>query len=158
MKRALAPLAVTIAAALSVALAVSVAWCTHASAAEALDVRAMMLRVEQALIANRYPQAYGYSELVPPKVEILPKLPAGDWGSYQPGLIKISDAQPHSCKPITLAHEVAHDAAVRMNLIWSVPTRMVRAELEHIADIVEREIESQGPMAPNCIIRRFAER
>ena len=151
-------IAITLGAAIVVALAVSIAWCTHANAAEMPDVRAMMVQVERALVAHGYPEAEGYGAQRPPMVYLATDLPRGAAGTYVPGYIALDAEQPEGCLPIGLGHELSHDAAVRMNLIWAVPNWAVRAELERIADVVERAVEESGPMAPNCLMKRLADR
>jgi len=123
------------------------------------DVKVMMGRVEQILVSNGYPDAYGYARTAAPTVEIAPQLPKRHWGEYIPGEIKISAAQPDGCKPVTLAHELAHDATIKMNLIDVIrgaPAWFVKAELEKISALVESHVASDGVWLPNCIMRREA--
>lgn len=120
------------------------------------DVSVTMARVERVLIDAGYP-ATGYAALVPPAVYWSESLPRGDWGWSVPGTVLLSKEQPRGCVAITLAHEVAHDATRRMNLITveaGSPIWLVRAEMERIAAIVETRIADEGAYAPNCIMRR----
>lgn len=127
------------------------------SAHDLPDTRVMMGRVEQILRVNGYPDAWGYTKRVAPDIVTVDDLPDRRWGEYVPGLIKISDAQPPACKQVTLAHELAHDAAVRMNLISverGAPVWLIKAELEKIAAIVESHVASDGVWLRNCLMRR----
>lgn len=160
--------AVLIGSSIVVATAVTFAWCTHANAAEMPDARAMMQRVERALVENGFSEAQGYGALEMPVVALTTDLPNRDKGSYTvvadksaylPGKIELDADQPEGCLPISLAHELSHDAAVRMNLVpFSIPNWLVKTELQKIAGIVERAVELEGPQAPNCLMKRIAER
>jgi hypothetical protein len=130
------------------------------SASDLPDVRVMMGRVEQILRTNGYPDVWGYASRVAPDVVTVDALPDWHWGEYVPGLIKISAEQPDGCRPVTLAHELAHDAAVRMNLISverGAPAWLVKAELEKISRLVESHVASDGVWLPNCLLHRGVE-
>lgn len=133
-----------------------IAWTDlHASAAEftTADVRLAMGRVESILLRKGY-ATQGYARSAPPTVTTLPELPDRHWGEFVPGEIKISDAQPEACKPVTLVHELAHDATVKMRLIpvnLKASVRELKEEFERIAHEVEFEIASDRI---NCIMRR----
>jgi len=120
------------------------------------DVRVPMGRVERILAEAGYPAA-GYAALEPPAVHWSERLPRGDWGWSVPGTILLAQDQPAPCIGITLAHELAHDATRRMNLITveaGSPAWLVRAEMERIAAIVETRVADEGAYAPNCLLRR----
>lgn len=136
-------------------LSIGVLTC-KAFAGEAVDVRATMRTVERVLAEAGYPVA-GYGALEPPVVHWSERLPRGDWGWSVPGTVLLAEDQPRGCIGITLAHELAHDATRRMNLITveaGSPAWLVRAEMERIAAIVETRVADEGAYAPNCIMRR----
>jgi hypothetical protein len=66
----------------------------------------------------------------------------------------LSPEQPAGCLRITLGHELSHDAARRLGLVDGVPTWAVRAEMEHIAALVEARVADDGGWSPNCLMRR----
>lgn len=112
-----------------------------------------MFAVETALVNAGYLAAEGYSGLTPPRVVIVRNLPERRWGDYTPptqcdgsavpcpllgAVIRLSEEQPAKCMIVTLAHEMAHDAAVRMDMLRAVPTGEVRRRMEDIAAAVEK--------------------
>ena len=120
------------------------------------DVKIMMGRVEAILVMNGY-QAHGYARTEAPIVEIVDDLPARAWGAYLPGHIQLSRQQPTACLAVSLGHEVAHDATVKMLLIdlgSTASAREVMAEVERIAAKVEARVASDGAWLPNCLLRR----
>jgi hypothetical protein len=123
-----------------------------------VDTRTMMGRVEAVLVGAGYAGARGYASLPPPDVAFaVGGLPRGAWGWSSPEMILLSPDQPEGCLVITLAHEVAHDAVRRRGLLdlpARTPAWVVRYEMERIASVVERAIEADGPLAPNCFMRR----
>ena len=139
----------------SVKLAAFILLCRYAAdgimARASDDVTATMLRVEQALVQAGYADAAGYSKLPPPAVEYNEFVAGNGWGSYRPGRIEISTRQPEGCVPITLAHEISHDLAIRQNLIRDVPNDEINQRLHEIASLVEAAIDADT-YAPNCTI------
>lgn len=84
-----------------------------------------------------------------PAIELVEHLPAGAWGGYAGGVVRVSRETWAGCEGITLAHEVSHYVAIRAGLLAGVPTdaRRLKAELERIA----RQVEDAWPgFAPNC--------
>lgn len=121
------------------------------------DTKTMMGRVERILVANGYPDAWGYAKTAAPTVTLVERLPNDDWGHYIPGDIKISTAQPEGCLVVTLGHELGHDATVKMGLISlerGAPAWLVKQESERITTLVESHIASDGVWLPNCLMRR----
>lgn len=129
-----------------------------ARSARADDVpgaKQMMARVEAVLVMHGYPAARGYGELEPPSVVMVDDLPGGDWGSYIPGRIEISRAQPADCVAVTMAHELTHDATVRKRLLGSDGSaEYLKRQMEDIAVMVESFVGSDGVWLPNCLKRR----
>lgn len=123
------------------------------------DTQSLMARVEAILIANGYETARGYAELTPPNVFSAPwRLPGGAWGYSVPGTVLLSEDQPRACLRITLAHELAHDATRRRDLLSAdsagAPAWAIKAEMERIAAIVEHGVAEDRPWVPNCLMRR----
>lgn len=116
------------------------------------ETRHMMARVERALLEAGYTKALGYAQLPPPAVVYADAVSGGGWGSYRLGAIEISSRQPAGCIPITMAHEVGHDIAIRMQLLDGIANHAVKAELERIAAIAEAAV-SADDWAPNCVMR-----
>ncbi len=114
------------------------------------ETHATMLRVEQALVAAGY-AAHGYSDLPAPAVELVDELPGDRWGTYSvaTGRITLSRRQPDGCRPLTLAHEIAHDAVARLKLHLSVPVSGVIAFMERVSLIAEAAADADQ-FAPNC--------
>ncbi len=117
------------------------------------ETRHMMARVERALVAAGFEAARGYAKLDAPAVEYVDITPGGVWGTYRLGYITIKTGQPSGCYVHTLAHEIAHDAAVRTGLLDAVPTHEVMRELERISAVAEAAIQDDD-YAPNCGMRR----
>lgn len=119
------------------------------------EVHTTMRRVEAALVAAGYEAAKGYSDLKAPAVEYVDILPGNDWGAYSisTGRIALSRRQPSGCVPVTLAHEISHDLAVRKGLLVTVPTSDLRAEMERIAAVAEMAVDAETYL-PNCVIKR----
>ena len=129
------------------------------SAATIPGVPLLMGRVERILVTNGYPAARGYRLLDPPGVFFAGgPLPRGDWGWSVPGTILLSPDQPPDCVRITLAHELAHDATRRRDLLSAdsvgAPVWAIRAEMERIAAIVETAVANDNVWVPNCLMRR----
>lgn len=140
---------------LAAALGFNAGWFVRdAQCAELPDVSILMARVERVLVENGY-GAKGYAKLNPPAVFLTDDpLPRGDWGWSVPGTVLISSAQPEACVRITLAHELAHDATRRLDLINAergAPAWAIKAEMEAIAATVEMAVEADGAHAPNCL-------
>jgi hypothetical protein len=133
-------------------LAVNVREWVHASDLPGTDI---MVRVERALVNAGYERASGYSRLPAPPVEYVDEIAGGHWGAYSRGRIEISRRQPRGCIPTTLAHEVSHDAAIRMGFLIGVPNENVKAVLETVARVAESAIGAED-FAPNCLMRRAA--
>ena len=124
------------------------------------DTRTMMSRVEAILVANHYPDAYGYARGPAPTVVMVPSLPDRHWGEYLVSAIKLSKEQPEACVPVTLAEEIAHDATVRMGLISlakGAPAWFVKEEFERIGALVAAHVASDGQWLPGCIMRHGVE-
>lgn len=117
------------------------------------DVQSTMARVERALVDAGIPEAAGYSKLSPPAVEYNEFVAGNGWGSYRPGRIEISTRQPAGCVPITLAHELAHDLSIRMNLIRDVPNDEINQRLHEVASLAEAAMDADK-YAPNCVMKR----
>lgn len=120
------------------------------------DVKSMMGRVEAVLVMQGFPKAKGYAALQAPAVTMVDVLPGNAWGNAEPGAIKISRAQPDGCVAVTLAHELAHDATVRMHLLDDFPgdVSQIKDEFERVARLVESFIASDGVWLPNCLFKR----
>lgn len=130
-------------------------------------VRVNMIAIEATMTTLGY-RVDGYSALYAPRVIFVDALPDGSWGEYVPATtcdvrrlpctvegakIKLSERQPGACMVITLAHELGHDAAVRMGLIDGVPNQEVKTTLERISARVENNFGS-FEYRPNCLLRR----
>lgn len=113
-------------------------------AEELLPVVHTMERVEAILTNNHY-AAKGYAKTEPPFVILVDRLPLNHWGEYLAGVVKISRAQPLDCVPVTLSHELAHDATVKFKLAKD------KDEAEQIARLVESHVASDGVWLPGCI-------
>lgn len=145
----------------ALALCLSVCAGPQIGAAElaAPDVKVMMGRVEAILVASGY-DARGYAATNAPRVDFVDDLPGRRWGAYIPGEITLSSSQPRDCIAITLAHELAHDAAVKLDLIAigsQESAEAIKTEMEHIASKVERHVASDGVWLPGCMLRRGVE-
>lgn len=114
-----------------------------------MDIPATMLQVERALVESGH-DAAGYSALPAPVVVLVDGLPGGDWGSYELGTIRISRSQPGGCLIVTLRHELAHDATIRMGLLGEGDAFALKAEMERIANRVEVLTGLKGDWVPNC--------
>lgn len=120
-------------------------------------VKEMMARVEAVLVMHGYPAARGYAKLDPPAVVMVDALPNGSWGSTIPGRVEISRAQPAGCVPVTLSHELTHDATIRLGLLddetKGLPPYAIKDAFEKLAERVESFIGSDGVWLPNCLRR-----
>lgn len=133
-------------------------WSRAAEQSDLPNVESLMVRVERALVEAGYSKASGYGTLKPPGVFFAEDLPRGDWGWSVPGTVLLSRDQPAGCVRVTLAHELAHDATRRRDLLGAdttgAPVWAIKAEMELIADLVEAEVSSDGEWHPNCLMRR----
>ena len=129
-------------------------------------VRANMIAVEATMITLGY-DVDGYNAIEAPRVMFVESLPNGDYGAWEAisacdaagkcrvvgGLIKLSERQPGACLLISLAHELGHDASVRMGLIDDVPNQEVKPRLAAISANVENTFGS-FEYRPNCLDKR----
>jgi hypothetical protein len=126
-----------------------------ANAAQADELRAAMAKVE-ALLLERGIVVEGYGRTAPPEVSEVDRAHVflqGNAGAYIDGRIYLSDAQPADCKPVTLIHELVHDATVKYRLFASVPNARVKMMLEALADDVTAAA-AQSPYRPGCLPAR----
>lgn len=142
----------------SLVLALSACAGPQISAGEiaAPDVKVIMGRVEAILVASGY-NARGYAATNAPSVKFVDDLPGRRWGTYIPGEITLSSSQPRDCIAVSLAHELAHDATVKLDLIAigsQESVEAIKAEMERIAAKVERHVASDGVWLPGCVLRR----
>ena len=83
----------------------------HAAPIPESVVRAHMILVERALGVS------GYAATVPPVAETTDALPWNKWGGWLNGRVLVNERMPTGCLSITLAHELTHDAQVKLRLI-----------------------------------------
>ena len=143
-------------------LATSVAACMLALSAEAENasvspgqVREAMAKVE-FLLAQQNIDVRGYALTAPPIVErVVPshEYLQGNDGGYVDGRIYLNGETMSECEPLTLIHELVHDATVKHRLFADVSNSDIRDVLEALADVVTAAA-AEEPYLPGCLPKR----
>jgi hypothetical protein len=143
-------------------LAIFVTACLLASPAKADTaslspgiVREAMAKVE-FLLARQNIDVRGYASTEPPAVERVAashQYLQGNDGGYVDGRIYLNDETMSECEPLTLIHELVHDATVKHRLFADVSNANIRDVLEALADVVTAAA-AEEPYLPGCLPKR----
>lgn len=143
-------------------LAILVTACLPALPAEAEPasvapgtVREAMAKVEH-LLARQNIDVRGYAHTEPPIVErVAPshEYLQGNEGGYVEGRIYLNGETMSECEPLTLIHELVHDATVKHRLFVEVSNANIRDVLEALADVVTAAA-AEEPYLPGCLPKR----
>ncbi|MEQ1864030.1 MAG: hypothetical protein ABL996_05195 [Micropepsaceae bacterium] len=119
------------------------------------QVREAMAKVE-ILLARQNIDVRGYAGTEPPIVERVAashEYLQGNDGGYVDGRIYLNGESMSECEPLTLIHELVHDATVKHRLFADVSNSDIRDVLEALADMVTAAA-AEEPYLPGCLPNR----